>query len=161
MDLLCLDSRKLGGRGTLLDRVWKCQNWPMNVSKDKHRKAKRKCLNPAATERSVPGEQTPGTNLRLSHINVFLTSVRQHVPLKIHRGLPKYFFWRRCLFPRQMSAKILVQMPVGAMHERQICKPSWLIAAVATEHVSDTCAVRRTSRAEEFLHPRFHSETKK
>ena len=92
MDLLCLDSRKLGGRGALLDRVWKCQNWPMNVSKDKHRKAKRKCLNPAATERSVPGEQTPGTNLRLSHINVFLTSVRQHVPLKIHRGFAKIFF---------------------------------------------------------------------
>lgn len=47
------------------------------------------------------------------------------------------------------------------MHETQICEPSWLITAAATEHVSDTCAVRCTSRAEEFLHPRFHSETKK
>ena len=50
MDLLCLDSRKLGERGALIVRAWKCQNWPMKVSKDQHLKAKRKCLSAAATE---------------------------------------------------------------------------------------------------------------
>ena len=33
---LWLDSRKLGGRGALLVRAWKCQNWPMKVSKDQY-----------------------------------------------------------------------------------------------------------------------------
>ena len=32
MDLSCLDSRKLGERGALIVRAWKCQNWPMKVS---------------------------------------------------------------------------------------------------------------------------------
>ena len=50
MDLLCLDSRKLGERGALIVRAWKCQNWPMEVSKDQHLKAKRKCYSAAATE---------------------------------------------------------------------------------------------------------------
>ena len=50
MDLLCLDSRKLGERGALIVWAWKCQNWPMKVSKDQHLKAKRKCLSAAATE---------------------------------------------------------------------------------------------------------------
>ena len=63
-------------------RARKCQNWPMKVSKDQHLKAKRKILSAAATEWSVTGVQMPGTNLRISHINVFLTSVGQHVPLK-------------------------------------------------------------------------------
>ena len=36
MDLLCLHSRKLGGRGALIVGAWKCQNWPMKVSKDQH-----------------------------------------------------------------------------------------------------------------------------
>ena len=40
MDLLCLHSRKLGGRGALIVGAWKCQNWPMKVSKDQHLKAK-------------------------------------------------------------------------------------------------------------------------
>ena len=39
MDMLRLDSRKLGGRGALIVRAWKCQNWPMKVSKDQHFKA--------------------------------------------------------------------------------------------------------------------------
>ncbi len=43
MDLLCLDSRKLGERGAPIARAWKCQNWPMEVSKDQRLKAKRKC----------------------------------------------------------------------------------------------------------------------
>ena len=47
MDLLCLDSRKLGEWGALIVRAW---NWPMKVSKDQHLKAKRKCLSAAATE---------------------------------------------------------------------------------------------------------------
>ena len=50
MDLLSLDSRKLGERGALIVPAWKCQNWPMNVSKDQHLKAKRTCLSAAATE---------------------------------------------------------------------------------------------------------------
>ena len=50
MGLLCLDSRKLGGRGALIVGAWKCQNWPMKVSTDQHLKAKRKCLSAAATE---------------------------------------------------------------------------------------------------------------
>ena len=54
-----------------------CQNWPMKVSKDQHLKAEGKCLSAAATR-----DQTPGTNLRISHIHVLLTSLGQHVPLK-------------------------------------------------------------------------------
>ena len=69
MDLLCLDSRKLGGRGALIVRVWKCQNWPRKVSMDQRLQAKHKCL--SAASQCDRGEQTPGTNLRISHINVF------------------------------------------------------------------------------------------
>ena len=32
----------------------------------------------------MTGEQTPGTNLRRSHVNGFLTSLGRHVPLKIN-----------------------------------------------------------------------------
>ena len=49
----------------------------------------------------MTGEQTPGTNLRRSHINVFLTSLGQHVPLKVNVGFAKVWrtnFWRRCPF---------------------------------------------------------------
>ena len=38
------------GRGTLIVRAWKCQNWPMKVSKDQHLTANRKGLSAAATE---------------------------------------------------------------------------------------------------------------
>ena len=37
-------------------------------------------------------EQRPGANLRRSHANVFLTSLGQHVPLKINVGFAKV--WR-------------------------------------------------------------------
>ena len=37
-------------------------------------------------------EQTPGTNLRISLINIFLTIVGQHAPLKINMGFTKGFF---------------------------------------------------------------------
>ena len=55
----------------------------MKVSKDQHVKANRKCLRAAAGRRS--------------HINVFLTSVGQRVPLKINMGFAQvwrffYFF---------------------------------------------------------------------
>ena len=36
----------------------------------------------------MTGEQTSGTNLRISHINVFLTSVGQNVPLS--QGSPEF-----------------------------------------------------------------------
>ena len=41
MDVLWLDSRKLGGSGAPYSSCvesWKCQNWPMKVSKDQHLK---------------------------------------------------------------------------------------------------------------------------
>ena len=41
----------------------------------------------------MTGDQTPRANLRISHINVFLTSAGQHVPLKINMGFAKN--WRR------------------------------------------------------------------
>ena len=41
MDLLCLDSRKLGERGALIVRAWKCQNRPMKAGKGQHLKEKR------------------------------------------------------------------------------------------------------------------------
>ena len=41
-------------------------------------------------------DQTPGTNLRLSHIHVLLTSLGQHVPLKINVGFAKV--WRKKFF---------------------------------------------------------------
>ena len=50
----------------------------MKVSKDQHVKANRKCLSAAAGRRS--------------HINVFLTSVGQRVPLKINMGFAQV--WR-------------------------------------------------------------------
>ena len=37
----------------------------------------------------MTGEQTLGTSLRISHISVFLTSVGQHVPLKINMAFAK------------------------------------------------------------------------
>ena len=73
-----------------------CQNWPMKVSKDQHLKAERKCLSAAAAEKSVRRDQTPGTNLRMSHIHVLLTSLGQHVPLKINVGFVKV--WRKKFF---------------------------------------------------------------
>ena len=67
----------------------------MKVSRDKdqHLKAERKCLSAAATEWSVTRDQTPGTNLRISHIHVLLTGLGQHVPLKINVGFAKV--WQR------------------------------------------------------------------
>ena len=44
----------------------------------------------------MTGEQTPGTNLRISHINVFLTNVGQHVPLELNMGFAKV--WRAYFF---------------------------------------------------------------
>ena len=41
-------------------------------------------------------EQRPGANLRRSRTNVFLTSLGQHVPLKINMGFPKV--WRKYFF---------------------------------------------------------------
>ena len=38
-------------------------------------------------------DQTPGTNLRISHIHVLLNSLGQHVPLKINVGFAKV--WRK------------------------------------------------------------------
>ena len=37
-------------------------------------------------------DQTPGTNLRISHVHVLLKTLGQHVPLKINVGLAKV--WR-------------------------------------------------------------------
>ena len=54
----------------------------MRVRKGQHLKAEGKCLSAAATEWSVTRDQTPGTNLIVSHIHVLLTSLGQHVPLK-------------------------------------------------------------------------------
>ena len=68
----------------------------MKVSKDQHLQAERKCLNAAATEWSVKRDQTPGANLRISHIHVLLTSLGQHVPLKINVGFAKV--WRKIFF---------------------------------------------------------------
>ena len=70
----------------------------MKVSKDQHLKAERKCLSAAATEWSVTRDQTPGANLRIqvSHIHVLLTSLGQHVPLKINVGFAKV--WRKKTF---------------------------------------------------------------
>ena len=48
----------------------------------------------------MTGEQTPGTNLRISHISVFLASVGQHVPLKEIMGFAK--FGERKLFFAKM-----------------------------------------------------------
>ena len=41
-------------------------------------------------------DQTPGANLRISHIHVLLTSLGQHVPLKINVGFAKV--WRKIFF---------------------------------------------------------------
>ena len=41
----------------------------------------------------MTGEQAPGTNLRRSHVNVFLSSGGQHVPLKINMGFAQV--WRK------------------------------------------------------------------
>ena len=68
----------------------------MKVSKDRHLKAERKCLSAAAAERSVTRDQTPGTNLTISHICVLLQDLGQHVPLKINMGLAKV--WRKKIF---------------------------------------------------------------
>ena len=46
-------------------------------------------------------EQTPGTNLRRSLINVLLSSVGQHVPLKINMGFTKV--WRTIFLLATMS----------------------------------------------------------
>ena len=37
-------------------------------------------------------DQTPGTNMRISHIHVLFQNLGQHVPLKINVGLAKV--WR-------------------------------------------------------------------
>ena len=68
----------------------------MKVSKDQQLKAERKCLSAAAPELSVTRDQTPGTNLRISHIHVLLTSLGQHVPLKTNVGFAKV--WRKNFF---------------------------------------------------------------
>jgi len=44
----------------------------------------------------VTRDQTPGTNLSISHIHVLLTSLGQHVPLKINVGFAKV--WRTIFF---------------------------------------------------------------
>ena len=48
----------------------------------------------------MPREQTPGTNLRKLHINVILTSVGHHVPLKIAMGFAKDFCGGRFLLAK-------------------------------------------------------------
>ena len=70
----------------------------MKLSKDQYLKAERKCLSAAVTEWSVTRDQTPGTNLRISQIHVLLTSLGQHVPLKISVGFAKD--WRNIIFQR-------------------------------------------------------------
>ena len=69
-----------------------CQNWPMKVSKGQHLKAERTCLNAAATMKC-----DKRSDLVISHIHVLLTSLGQHVPLKINVGFAKVWqkeIWR-------------------------------------------------------------------
>ena len=76
----------------------------MQVTKDQHLTASRKCLSGAVIEWSVTGEQAPGTNLRRSHIRVFLSGVGQHVPVKMNTGFAKFGEKKTLLGKRCVSA---------------------------------------------------------
>ena len=95
MDLLCLDSRKLGERGALIVRTWKCQNWPMKVSKDHNLKARQMFKCSCHIMKSERGADAWNKFEEITH-QCFLTCLGQHVPLKINVGFTKV--WRKIFF---------------------------------------------------------------
>ena len=88
-------------------------------------------------------DQTPGANLRISHIHVLLTSLGQHVPLKkINMGFAKVwrkqFFWRRWRFPHARISKTLtlVLTPLDIA-----CRPAGCTSSFGNNPPSDLSAI--------------------